>query len=187
MKANEYIFGGTIVNTILKLFLLVAMALGIAGCKTHYDAVAEYKKAPLDRKKSGYIVVAEDDYRGVKRLKGTGVAVSDVVYQGFGDYLKSVIAGDVPRSLDESFTKAHQQECDYLIVPSIVQWVNEDNEFGKSNGNIAVSIQVYDVATQESLASVILKTKGPNSPLDDEPAQQLVEPLKAYLEALFKK
>jgi Domain of unknown function (DUF4823) len=187
MKAINRIFGAVDWIAFLRYLCVMLLALVVVGCKTHYDATAEYRKHALDPDKRGYVAMAEDALRGNRRVKGSGAPVSDVVYQGFADHLKLVIAGNAPHTQEENFAKARQQECDYLIIPSIVDWVNEDNDFGTARGNIVVSIQVHDVKTEEKLSSVILKTKGPNSPLEDQPADQLAEPLKAYLEALFKK
>lgn len=74
----------------------------------------------------------------------------------------------------------------YLVVPIILHWEDRATEWSGKSDRLEIQLSVYDLETQEELASSVLTGKSKWSTMGgDHPQDLLPDPVNSYVESLY--
>ena len=174
MKANR-----------IKSILILFTSIALISCASTYEKNSEYSYGHHFTPQERFVIATpEDGYYGTDTYHNSGKMLRDVIYQN----LVSIVPE--ARKLDDiklfSEFELSDVDADYFIEPIILHWEDRNTEWSGKPDRVHILIQIYDIATGESVSKYDFSGKSKWATFGgDHPQDLLVEPIEEYVENLF--
>ncbi|WP_097161062.1 DUF4823 domain-containing protein [Enterobacter sp. CC120223-11] len=170
----------------MKHFLLLSAAVLLTGCSAKYTTNnIQNRSENLVRDEPVVISVPADGAYEGHAYSGSGSATASAVRAAFLKHSDTVTVLD--DCADITCLKSHSTtKRGYYVVPQILHWEERATEWSGIPDQIEVKITVYDIASDERLASTILAGKSKLATFGgDHPQDLLPKPVNDYVNSLY--
>lgn len=173
-------------NAILKQALLgLLFVTMLCGCKTK-QAITKLKMpaTPLAVGKPMYVSVPEAKGKDEERTyEPSDFQTATAVAGAFKKY-GAVTMGREPETQAKALSSAAASSCVLLVKPTIRMWEDNPTEWSGEPDDLEIELEIFDVASKESLARANLKGKSKWATFGDHPEDMFpgfFEPFAAEL------
>jgi hypothetical protein len=172
-----------------KAALCLVSVLFIWGCAHTYEQIKVGDSAARPKLKSdgsAYILVPEDGKYGTHTYPGSGATTARAIRAAFEKHVNRVVLAPEKENPEIALIKARNQGFTYLVRPMILQWDERATEWVGNPDKVEIKVVVMDAATENVIASVVIKGKSGWPTLGgDHPEDLLPEPIDTYVASLF--
>ena len=164
---------------------VVTVAL-LCGCHTK-ETITRLKMpaAPLPVGKPMYVSIPEAKGRDEERTyEPSDFQTGTAVAAAFGKY-GTVTLGRAPEVQEQALASAEAAKCFYLVKPTIRMWEDNPTEWSGEPDDLEIELEVFQVASKESLSRVNLKGKSKWATFGDHPEDMLPGFFDEYTAELF--
>jgi len=171
-------------KNIIFLFLLVLFA----GCAEKQKVIQTGSGTDkIDAGKSIYLSVPKDGTYGLTVYHGSGVDTSRIIFSALANHSNKLCEANEYHNFDHSLESAKNENCDYLIFPTILEWDDRATEWSGIPDNVSVKIDVIEISTGRTIDSVIIKEESEtDASTGGHPQDLLPQPVKQYIDSLFQ-
>ncbi len=171
----------------MKWLIIPLTALLLSGCAdTHQlnkDVSLTTSLSPHD---TIFIGVPVNGFYGDKTYTGSGKMTTQILAAAFSSHARNVRVDQEPRSLTESLVAARKAGARYLVFPTILHWEDRATEWSGIPDKVSLKIEVIDLATEQPVASAVVKGKSGLATFGgDHPQDLLPEPVNEFVASLY--
>jgi hypothetical protein len=172
----------------MKLVFVIFFVFTLSACADTYQLLrTDLEKPKLDRSKTVYVLVPKDGRYGQIDYAGSGLSTAQVVVMSFSQYFVKVESGRTFQTYEDALKSSRQAGAAYLIVPTILEWEDRATEWSGIPDKASVKISIINIATGETVDSVIIKSKSGLATFGgDHPQDLLPKPISEYVKYLFE-
>ncbi|MDB6058052.1 MAG: hypothetical protein JWO95_1896, partial [Verrucomicrobiales bacterium] len=157
----------------------------VCGCKTKQTITRlKMPAAPLAIGKPMYVSVPEAKGKDEERTyEPSDFQTATAVTGAFRNH-GPVTMGREPETKDKALASAAAANCVLLIKPTIRMWEDNPTEWSGEPDDLEIELEIFDVASKDSLARANLKGKSKWATFGDHPEDMLpgfFEPFAAEL------
>lgn len=169
----------------MKQLLVSGLLLVLAGCSASYQQNDVTRPSErLSETAFVYIVIPQDGRFESQVYANSGVMTADAIRMAFSQHSARIEMVDTC-SIGTCFAKLHG-EMGYLVIPEILHWEDRATEWSGRADRLEVKITVFDLSTQEMLASTVLNGRSRWATLGgDRPQDLLAGPITHYVDSLY--
>lgn len=169
----------------MKHIVACALLIVLTGCTASYQQNEMTQPSePLSETAFVYIVIPHDGRFERQVYPNFGVMTADATRAAFSRHAARIEMVDTC-SIGTCFAKLNG-EVGYLVIPEILHWEDRATEWSGKADRLEVKITVYDLSTQEILASSVLQGRSQWATLGgDHPQDLLPEPINSYVDSLY--
>ena len=165
--------------------LVLTLTALFTGCA---DVTSVTRDAPrevvLDSKAKTYVSVPPDAQYAQQAYTGSGRVAAGIVLAEFSTKMLNVDIAGKKEYFDLALNNARRQGYQYLIVPKITHWEDNDVLSGQPS-KATISIRIVDVITGDIIDSVVIDSRSSVVRMTDaSPEDALPEPIKKYVNSL---
>jgi hypothetical protein len=163
-------------------------ALLASGCTDTYQLVrpAGWSTPRITTVDSVYVAVPEDGSYESRAYIGSGLTTSQIIGSAFARRARSVTVGRAPESREAAVEHAATNGVRYVVLPTILHWEDRATEWSGIPDEVAVRIDVLDVASRAILGTVTVEgTSGLATFGGDHPEELLPEPVEEFVTSLY--
>lgn len=165
----------------------LALALVLAPFLTSCEQFTTKQTSDLRARNSALVAVPLDASSGGKMYEGSGKEVGDIVAAAFRRHVRHVelMSGSAfTNSMDPS---TGASRYDYIVIPSILHWEDRNQRKSWREGEIMIGVRVLRARDGTVLADwQITKPSKVSTLFKGGPADQLAEPVREYVDKLFR-
>jgi hypothetical protein len=165
-----------------------AFVLLAAGCTDTYQLVrpAGWSTPKITAADSVYVAVPEDGSYNSRPYIGSGLTTSRIIGSAFARRAGSVTVGRAAESREAAIENALTMGVRYVVLPTILHWEDRATEWSGIPDQVAVRIDVLDVASRAILGTVTIEgTSGLATFGGDHPEELLPEPVEEFVASLY--
>jgi Domain of unknown function (DUF4823) len=173
----------------MRHMIIASLALlGLCGCADTTQLVRQpgvntVKLAPND---SIYVALPRDGAYGDEIYQGSGLTTAQTILSSFAKRARRAEIAQTFQPYDAVLATARNIVAKYLVNPTILHWENRATEWNGIPDRIEVKIEVIDVPTDSTAASVIIKGKSGLATLGgDNPQDLLPKPVEEFVSGLY--
>ena len=161
------------------------MLVSVIGCTASYQQSAlTQPTVKLAANEFVYVATPENGWYGDQEYRNSGVMAANATRAAFAKYSSSTKIIDSCAG-EECFTEL-EGSTGYLVMPVILHWEDRATEWSGKSDRLEIQVTVYDLATQEELASSVLKGKSKWATMGgDHPQDLLPDSLNNYVKTLY--
>jgi hypothetical protein len=166
---------------------LASVLLSMAGCASTYkQSDIQSPSVHLDSSMSVLISVPPDGWYEDIEYRNSGRMTVNAIAAAFSRHANKVdITSDCHG--DECLSTSQKESYGYYVEPNILLWEERATEWSGRPDQIEIQLVVYDVATEEVLASSSYSGKSKWLTLGgDHPQDLLPEPTGQYVDSLYR-
>jgi hypothetical protein len=165
--------------------LVLTLTALFTGCA---DVTSVTRDAPrevvLDSKAKAYVSVPPDAQNAQQAYTGSGRIAAGIVLTEFSTKMLNVDIAGKKEYFDLALNNARRQGYQYLIVPKITHWEDNDVLSGQPS-KATISIRIVDVITGDIIDSVVIDSRSSVVRMTDaSPEDALPEPIQKYVNSL---
>ncbi len=171
----------------MKQIYLALLAILLTSCAdTHQLMRMGGEATKLDPQGVVYVSVSADGRYGQTTYYGSGQNTTQIVTMAFSRYADRVESGHSTQDYDSSLVSARKIGAKYLVIPTILEWEDRATEWSAIPDKASIKIAIYDVISESSVDSVIIKGKSGLATFGgDHPQDLLPKPTEEYVTSLY--
>jgi hypothetical protein len=171
----------------MKYIVFLASLIILSGCADSHQLMRTVNTSvKLDRSASVYIAVPRDGQYGKTKYQGSGVNTSQIILLEFSKYIPSAQTGFEYQTYKEAFAHAKDNNYNYLIFPTILEWEDRATEWSGIPDKASIKIAIISITTGKTIDSAIIKGKSGLATFgEDHPQDLLPKPIEEYVSSLY--
>ena len=170
------------------VFCLISV-LFIWGCARTAEQIKVGDSAARPKLRSdgaAYILMPEDGKYGTHTYPGSGATTARAIRAAFEKHINRVQLSPEKENPELALIKARTQGFTYFVRPMILRWEQRSVQWAGNPDRVEIKVIVMDAATENVIASVVIKGKSGWPTLGgDHPEDLLPEPIDTYVASLF--
>lgn len=173
----------------MRKFVLMACLGLLVGCADAHKVIpdAKYAQTRLSAEGTAYIALPADGSYGKIDYEGSGAMVARMIQAALLEYMVQVDIGPVWEKYATARNTARQGGYTYFFFPTITHWEDRATEWSGIPDKATVRLVVIDLASGQPVSSATIEgTSGLATFGGDHPQDLLPEPIKEYIDQLFR-
>jgi hypothetical protein len=173
----------------MRHLIIAGCLLLCVSCADSYNLQPDekYGQPKLSSEGTAYIALPADGRYGEIHYDGSGAMVAQALQAALLDYMVQVDIASGAGNYSTALNSAWLGKYTYLFFPTITHWEDRATEWSGIPDKIALRLVVVDVASEQALSSATIDgTSGWATLGGDRPQDLLPEPIKEYVDQLFR-
>lgn len=171
----------------LMFFMLILLYVGCVDTHSVMNtAPTGYETLSPDS--SFFIAVPKDGIYGSTKYENSGLMTSQEIYSAVSQHASKVTVGEKHQSLGEAEAFAKDNDYQYLIYSTILNWEDRATEWSGKRDKVKIKIDVLNLSKGATANSSIIEGKSKWASFGgDHPQQLLADPMEEYFKSVFAK
>lgn len=172
----------------LKLIILLSLSVLFVGCADTHNIIRNTpeKQTKLSKDAGFYITISKDGTYGTSTYSNSGIMTARAILEALSLHASNIQIAEQYNSIDESKIIATQDNCGYLINPTILHWEDRNTEWSGKPDKIAVKIEIISIPDGLVIDSATINGKSKWVTFGgDHPQDLLPKPFGEYFDQLF--